>query len=56
MLRHAGQVAGTYHGGVTSGVEAVFTDDERAVLLDAAADDERQGRLVRCSTAAEVAT
>ena len=31
-----------------------LTDEERARLLEAAAADEREGRLVRCSTAAEV--
>jgi len=32
----------------------VLTDDERIRLLEAAAADELAGRLVRCSTPAEV--
>jgi hypothetical protein len=32
----------------------VLTDEERVRLLEAAADDEHEGRLVRCSTATEV--
>ena len=31
-----------------------LTDDERLRLLEAAVADEREGRLVRCSTADEV--
>jgi hypothetical protein len=32
----------------------VLTDEERVRLLEAAAEDEREGRLVRCSTPEEV--
>lgn len=35
-------------------VDVALTDEERVRLLDAAAVDEREDRLVRCSTAAGV--
>ncbi len=42
-------------GGMARDIEVeALTDDERIRLLEAAAADEREGRLVRCSTSTEV--